>query len=203
MARLGGEYGAARQVWRRGSAMMGGVPTYIALLRALNVGGRYYKMADLRDHLTESGLDDVETYIQTGNVRFRSSMRSAAKVEKHVEEVLGEHCRFDVPAVIFSPQELRQVYDDALGLAKHDPDGARRYVTFFKVGAAPTGDVARQIAAWDEPGESAVVIGRAAHIQIVSGMHDAKFFAVFKKALFPGTNRDLKVVKAMAGRWAG
>ena len=53
------------------------MPTYIALLRAVNVGGRIYKMADLREHLTESGLEDVETHIQTGNVRFRSSMRSA------------------------------------------------------------------------------------------------------------------------------
>ena len=76
------------------------MPTYIALLRAVNVGGRIYKMAELREHLTDSGLEDVETYIQTGNVRFRSSMRSAAKVEKHVEEVLGEHAAFEVPSVI-------------------------------------------------------------------------------------------------------
>ena len=33
------------------------MPTYVALLRALNVGGRFYKMADLREHLSESGLD--------------------------------------------------------------------------------------------------------------------------------------------------
>ena len=92
------------------------MPTYVALLRAVNVGGRYYKMADLRDHLTESGLEDVETHIQTGNVRFRSSMRSAAKVEKHVEEVLGEHCKFEVPSVIFTPAQLREVYDDAMGI---------------------------------------------------------------------------------------
>src|SRR4029077_8166446 len=98
-----GEQGAARR-WSRQDGRM---PTYIALLRALNVGGRYYKMADLRENLTDSGLEDVETYIQTGNVRFRSRMRSAAKVEKHVEEVLAEHCTFDVPAVIFAPSELR------------------------------------------------------------------------------------------------
>ena len=65
------------------------MPTYIALLRALNVGGRYYKMTDLRAHLDDSGLEDVETYIQTGNVRFRTLMRSPAKVESHVEAVLA------------------------------------------------------------------------------------------------------------------
>ncbi len=180
------------------------MPTYIALLRAVNVGGRFYKMADLRDHLTESGLRDVETYIQTGNVRFVSSMRSPARVEKHVEEVLGEHCGFDVPSVIFTPAELRAVYDDAQGIALPvSPEAAplRRYVTFYKVGHAPTGDVARQIAAWDEPGESAVVIGRATHIWLTRPSQDAKFFGAFKKALAPGTNRDLKVVTALNERW--
>jgi uncharacterized protein (DUF1697 family) len=180
------------------------MPTYIALLRAVNVGGRYYKMADLRDHLTASGLEDVETYIQTGNVRFRSTMRSPAKVETHVEEVLGEHCRFEVPSVILAPSELREVYGDAQGIT--DPGFAtsekqRRYVTFYKVGDAPVGEVADRIAAWDEPGESAVVIGRATHIWLDHSTQDARFFGAFKKALAPGTNRDLKVVRAMTERW--
>jgi uncharacterized protein (DUF1697 family) len=180
------------------------MPMYVALLRAVNVGGRVYKMADLREHLTGSGLEDVETHIQTGNVRFRTRMRSAAKVEKHVEEVLGSHASFEVPAVILTPAELRQVYDDAQGIATPSfgtGEGQRRYVTFFKVGHAPTGDVAKQIAAWDEPGESAVVIGRATHIWLNRPTQEAAFFGAFKKALAPGTNRDLKVVTALTEKW--
>ncbi len=179
------------------------MPTYIALLRAVNVGGRTYKMAALREHLTESGLTDVETYIQTGNVLFRSSMRSAAKVEKHVEQVLGEHAGFEVPSVIFTPQELREVYGDAQQLTPSFPQaaGQRRYVSFFKVGHAPTGDVAQQIDDWDAPGESAAVRGRAVHIWLDHTMHEATFFGAFKKALAPGTNRDLKVVTALDERW--
>ena len=89
------------------------MPTYIALLRAVNVGGRVYKMADLREHLTASGLEDVETYIQTGNVRFRTSTRSAADVERRVEAVLSENAGFDVPAIMLSPGELTGIYEDA------------------------------------------------------------------------------------------
>jgi len=180
------------------------MPTYVALLRALNVGGRFYKMADLREHLSESGLEDVETHIQTGNVRFRTSMRSAAKVEKHVEDVLAEHCRFDVPAVIFTPEQLRQVWNDAMGIPEpaFGADGdQRRYVTFFKVGHAPAGDLAKQIEAWDEEGESATVIDRAVHIWLNRTTHEAKFFGAFKKALAPGTNRDLKVVRTLDEKW--
>jgi uncharacterized protein (DUF1697 family) len=179
------------------------MPTYIALLRALNVGGRYYKMAALREHLEESGLTDVETYIQTGNVRFRTGMRSAERVERHVEEVLARHCGFDVPAIILSPDELTDVYDAAQRIAPPSfaTESSRRYVTFFKVGAAPSGDVAAEIAAWQAPGESAVVLGRAVHIWIAGTMQGATFFGAFRKTLAPGTNRDLKVVAVMAERW--
>jgi uncharacterized protein (DUF1697 family) len=181
------------------------VPTYIAFLRAVNVGGRYYKMATLREHLTESGLLEVETYIQTGNVRFRTGMRSTAKVERHVEDVLGRHCGFEVPSVIFSPAELREVYDDAqrLVVPSSGAGPTRRYVSLFKQGTQPDADEARRLADSDVPGESAVVIGRAVHIAISGPMQDAKVFGAFKKPLAPGTVRDLKVLTVLAERWGG
>jgi uncharacterized protein (DUF1697 family) len=181
------------------------MPTYIALLRAVNVGGRVYKMADLRSHLAASGLAEVETYIQTGNVRFASRMRAPARVERHVESALREGCGFDVPAVILAPAELRQVYDDALALPVpfESSDGKqRRYVTFFKQGEQPGPDAAEAIAAWDRPGESAVAMGRAVHVWLDHPTVEAEFFGAFKKVLAPGTNRDLKVVTTLAARWA-
>ena len=144
------------------------MPTYVALLRAVNVGGRVYKMADLREHLTESGLEDVETHIQTGNVRFRivDAVRGQGREARRGGARRAR--RFEVPSVIFTPAQLREVYDDARASSRRRsgrPREQRRYVTFFKVGHIPTGDVAQQIADWDEPGESAVVIGpRRAHL---------------------------------------
>jgi uncharacterized protein (DUF1697 family) len=179
------------------------VPTYIALLRAVNVGKRQFKMADLRDCLTASGLSDVETYIQTGNVRFSTPMRSVAKVERHVERALNGGCGFDVPSIILTPVELRAVYDDARGLPAPDfaAEGQRRYVTFFKAEDAPDDDAAARIEAWDAPGEYAVAIGRAVHLWLAHPMHTATFFGAFKKVLAPGTNRDLNVVRPLAERW--
>jgi len=180
------------------------MPTYIALLRAVNVGGRVYKMADLRAHLSASGLETVETYIQTGNVRFSTAMRSPSKVERHVESVLREGCGFDVPSIVLTPAELRQVYDDATALPVpygSAEAGHRRYVTFFKPGDQPDEEAAMAIKAWDRPGESAVAIGRAVHIWLDHPTMQAEFFGAFKKVLAPGTNRDLKVVRTLAQRW--
>jgi hypothetical protein len=104
--------------------------------------------------------------------------------------------------VIFTPQQLREVYDDAMGIEQPSFTGEqRRYVTFFKTGHIPSAEVAKEIAAWDEPGESAVVIGRAVHIWLNRPTMEATFFGAFKKALAPGTNRDLKVVTKLNEMW--
>lgn len=181
------------------------VPTYVALLRALNVGGRQYKMAALRDCLTNSGLTDVETYIQTGNVRFASTIRSAAKVEKHVETALRDGCGFDVPAIILTPTQLRDIYGDARSASPphHGVHGERRYVSVFKEGEQPSGEAAARIAAWDAPGEAGLVIGRALHVWLDGPMSEARFFGEFKKPLAPGTNRNLTVIRTLAERWGG
>ncbi|EPR73829.1 hypothetical protein ADIWIN_1189 [Winogradskyella psychrotolerans RS-3] len=48
--------------------------TYIALLRGINVGGhKKVPMAELKELLSKSGLNNVKTYIQSGNVIFQSS----------------------------------------------------------------------------------------------------------------------------------
>jgi uncharacterized protein (DUF1697 family) len=180
------------------------VPDYIAFLRALNVGGRVYKMADLRRCLADAGLRDVETYIQTGNVRFGTSLRSREKAERHVEEVLAAACGFDVPAILFDPSELRQVHDEVMRLRSPfgESQGHGRYLVLFKQSDVPDQDTASAIEAWDRPGESAVVVGRSVHVWLDRPTMQADFFGAFRKVLAPGTNRNLKVVRTLAERWA-
>jgi uncharacterized protein (DUF1697 family) len=180
------------------------MPSYVALLRAVNVGGRVYKMADLRADLESAGLTEVETYIQTGNVRFRSTRRSVAKVEQHLEEVLTAGAGFAVSAIMLTPAQLRETYQDAMALPTPSfgsQGQQRRYVTFFKQPVPD--DAAAEIGAWDADGESATAVGRAVHIWLNRPSMEAVFFTQFKQVLAPGTNRDLKVVTTLAERWGG
>lgn len=176
---------------------------YIAFLRAVNVGGRVFKMGDLRRCLEDAGLRQVETYIQTGNVRFTTSARSRAKVERNLEEVLTATAGFDVPAVLFDPAELKQVHDEVVGLPSPfgEPDGHGRYLVLFKEADVPTAEASSAIEAWDRPGESATVVGRSVHIWLDHPTMQADFFGAFKRVLAAGTNRNLKVVRALAERW--
>ena len=180
------------------------MPTYVAFLRAINLGAnRKVPMADLRACLADAGLEDVETHIQTGNIRFRTPTRSVAKVEGLLEDLLGERFGFEIPSIAFTTAQLRQVHDDALAASppRGNATGERRYVHLFKAGQAPTGDVADAIAAWEEPGEAGLVIGRAVHVWIDGPSQQAAFFNAFKKPLAPGTNRNLTVITTLAEKW--
>ena len=55
--------------------------THVALLRGINVGGHNkVAMSDLRDVATSLGLTDVVTYIQSGNVAFRTDETDSAQL---------------------------------------------------------------------------------------------------------------------------
>ena len=179
------------------------MPSYVAFLRAVNVGKRQVKMAALREWLADDGFTDVETHIQTGNVRITTSLRSMAKVEQRLEKLLLDRCGFEVPCIMFTPAGLRQVYDDALAIeppAYADRDDARRYVVFFK--DAPTAEQVTECAAYEAEVERAWIIGRAAHIWIAGGMADAQIFGRLAKIFDPGTNRNLTVVRTLVEKWA-
>lgn len=180
------------------------MPTYVAFLRAINLGrNRKVPMAELRGCLEESGAADVETYIQSGNVRFGTSLRSKQKVERYVEDALAARFGFEVPAIVLTPAQLRQVYDDAVGLASStDPLDVRRYVTLLKTD--PPAEAVEEINDWNIDGERAVVVGRAVHWAVPGPSQAARLSnARIEKALGVATTRDLKVIRTLAGRWGG
>src|SRR5674476_1035939 len=85
------------------------MPTYIAFLRAINVGGRFTTMADLRAGLNPKGFSEVESYIQSGNLRFASTLRSATEVEAALETALEQICGFTVRAIVRTPGQLGEL----------------------------------------------------------------------------------------------
>jgi uncharacterized protein (DUF1697 family) len=74
---------------------------YVALLRGINVGGKTpIKMAELKACVEELGLDDVSTYIASGNVLFESRARDAAKLERTIERAVEKRFRLPVKVVV-------------------------------------------------------------------------------------------------------
>ncbi len=77
------------------------LPTrYVALLRAINVGGRNVKMDRLREIFVGLGFENVETYIASGNVLFTAVAGSVGELESAIELALGEQLGFGVPTFV-------------------------------------------------------------------------------------------------------
>jgi uncharacterized protein (DUF1697 family) len=84
--------------------------TYVALLRGINVGGnRKILMKDLKKSFEEMGFQDVVTYIQSGNVVFKTSSEKsiflAEKIEKEIEQTFG----FFVPVIIRQNTDIQEL----------------------------------------------------------------------------------------------
>lgn len=91
----------------------------IALLRAVNVGGRTLPMAELRAVCGELGWEDVATYIQSGNIVFRAKGKPDA-LEARLEQAIEARFDLDVPAIVRTAEQW-----DALTAANPFPDAAR------------------------------------------------------------------------------
>ena len=78
---------------------------YVALLRAVNVGGRQLKMADLKAIAEKLGLDSPRTFIASGNLLF-SSKKDEATVKRELETALSKHMARAVEVMVRTAQEM-------------------------------------------------------------------------------------------------
>ncbi|MBB3563354.1 uncharacterized protein (DUF1697 family) [Rhizobium sp. BK512] len=162
---------------------------YIALLRAVNVGGTgSLPMAELKSICEQLGFTDVKTYIQSGNVLFRSDGAEKA-VEEKLDEALGKKMGKRPGVMVRSRRELD-------GIIAHAPFPEAKpnfLLVYFLPEAAPK-DALEKLVAPD--GEEAKLAGREiyVHYPIGSGRSKLKL-----PALKAGTSRNLNTVRKLAG----
>ena len=175
------------------------MPTYVAFLRAINLGPtRKFPKDAIKAAAEKAGFTDVETYINTGNLRVTSRMRSRAKVEEALEKAFLEDRGFEVPTIAFTPAEITAIAEEATEFAE-EHDGVH-YVSLLK--DEPTPELIEQIEATGKGEESARVGGRAVHLLLGANYHEAKLSnAAVEKVLGVATNRNLKVIRTVADKW--
>jgi uncharacterized protein (DUF1697 family) len=174
------------------------MPTYIAFLRAINIGKRKFSKDAIVAACEAAGCTDVETYINTGNVRVTTPLRSRAKVETALETAFEEAAGFDVATIVLTPKELSAVaaYADEVGREHR----GRHYVSLLK-DAPGSGDV-KKLDNAGKDGERAVVDGRGVHLLLGKDYHTAKLTnALVEKHLGVATNRNLNVIRTLAEKW--
>jgi uncharacterized protein (DUF1697 family) len=89
------------------------VNTYAALLRGVNVGGRgKVSMQGLRALFESLGMRDVATYVQSGNVVFKTAKSDANRLRKTIEEKIAAELGIQATVLIRSAGELETVLRD-------------------------------------------------------------------------------------------
>jgi uncharacterized protein (DUF1697 family) len=87
-----------------------GTSVYVALLRAVNVGGNNkLPMRDLAEIFSAAGADAVRTYIQSGNVVFSAPAAVAGKLPGTVPKLIAKRFGFEPPLVLRSAQQLVRI----------------------------------------------------------------------------------------------
>jgi uncharacterized protein (DUF1697 family) len=109
------------------------VPSHLALLRGINVGGRNrVAMAELRRVVAALGHTDVATYIQSGNVVFTSADPDAAAVAAALERAVADDLGVPAAVVVLDRAELAAVV--AGNPFPGEPDPKRLHVVFTAAG---------------------------------------------------------------------
>lgn len=111
---------------------------YLALLRGINVGGKnIIKMTDLKACFESLGFSEVVTYIQSGNVLFKSADKDKVGLTNRIEEELSK--RFDYPSrlVTVTHKELKKTVENAPRGFGSEPDKFRYDVIFLKEPLTP------------------------------------------------------------------
>ena len=83
---------------------------YVALLRGVNVGGNnMISMSALKESFTEMGFAQVTTYINSGNIIFKTKETDARKLEKKIEQMLEKEYDLGSKVVIRSLEEMERL----------------------------------------------------------------------------------------------
>ncbi|MGH3062227.1 MAG: DUF1697 domain-containing protein [Gaiellaceae bacterium] len=146
--------------------------TFVALLRGVNLAGRNkVPMPELRSALESLGLENVVTYIQSGNVVFRTRGDRAPQLAGRIERQIAGAFGIDVVVILRTPAELA-------GIARGNPflrrgaDPSKLHVLFL--GGKPTKKAAAQLDPERSPPDEFKLAGREIYLHMPNGFGRSK-----------------------------
>jgi uncharacterized protein (DUF1697 family) len=160
---------------------------FVALLRAVNVGGRKLLMSDLKAIADEAGLEKARTFIASGNLVFASS-KSEAAVARLLEERLKAHMKAEVPVLIRTAAEMA-----AVGAANPFADASGSRVAAIFLQEAPPKDAIEKASGIAD--EELALGTREIYVHYPNGMADTKLRL---PAASGGTARNMNTVAKLA-----
>ena len=167
----------------------------ISLLRAVNLGGHNkIPMNQLRVLCESLKLRDVQTYIQSGNVVFRTGDHDPARLAARLEKAIEREFGFHVDVIVSTCSELRDAIAKNPFAKRRDIDPRKFLVTFL---AGDPDPVAREkVSAIKADPEELRIDGRELYIYFANGLARPKlsWMAIAKTLKTSGTGRNWNTV---------
>lgn len=167
----------------------------ISMLRGVNVGGHNkIKMEALRALYESLGLLDAQTYIQSGNVVFRTKVRDLALLAKRIANGIEQGFGFRPDVIVRTSAELRDVIAKNPFATRPGIDPGKLLVTFLS--GDPDADARDKVLKIKVDPEEFWLIGRELYIHYPNGMGRTKLpAALIEKTLkTSGTGRNWNTV---------
>ena len=105
---------------------------HIALLRGINVGGKnIIKMGQLKQVFCDMGFSDVKTYIQSGNVIFRTLESDTLKLTIGIENQMQKNFSSEIKTLVLTADDLARIVENAPENFGTEPEKFRYDVWFL------------------------------------------------------------------------
>ena len=174
------------------------MPAIISMLRAVNVGPHNrIKMEDVRAVYESLGLQNPRTYVQSGNVIFKTTERNLARLASRIEKAIESKFQFQSDVILRTAAEMKDVIARNPFATRDGIEPGKLLVTFLA--ADPAAEGREYISTLKPDPEEIHLSGRELYIYFPNGSGRTKLplAAIARKLKTPGTARNWNSVAKM------
>ena len=173
--------------------------TFISILRGINVSGqKKILMAELKVLYESLKFKDVITYIQSGNVLFKSNEKlSDIEFATKIEKAIYKKYAFEVPVIIRNKDEIQKIISVNPFLKEKNMEEKRLYVTFLS--EMPVKENIEIVKGFDFSPDRFFIIGKEVYLCVSNGYGETKLSNNFfeKKLKVNATTRNWNTVQKL------
>jgi uncharacterized protein (DUF1697 family) len=145
------------------------MPIYISLLRGINVSGhKRIKMDRLRESFGALGFEEVKTYIQSGNVVFKTRKTPTSRLSNRIEERILKDFGFSVSVVSRTADEMGTTIASNPFLRERGIDQGKLHVMFLS--EAPEPPALKKLADLTVAPDRCLCLGREIYFYLPNGV---------------------------------
>lgn len=174
------------------------MPTYISMLRGINLAGHNrINMRELQAALEEMGFQQVKTYIQSGNVVFKTAKISPERLSQKIEEKVRSDFGFSISVISKTAEDLAATIQKNPFLKQSGIDPTRLHVTFLS--AVPDEAALKKLAAMPAEPDRFYCLGCDIYLHCPEGYGRTKLSnnAIEKALSLRATTRNWRTVNKL------